>query len=89
MSSQSTNVESPRSLESFKFESKISSSKYPVYKAIDPKTENEVAIKLFPFNGFTTLNFRRETSVFSVLDHQNIIKMNECHDCTPSHAIDQ
>eukprot|EP00330_Aristerostoma_sp_ATCC50986_P000440 CAMPEP_0114579442 /NCGR_PEP_ID=MMETSP0125-20121206/3809_1 /TAXON_ID=485358 ORGANISM="Aristerostoma sp., Strain ATCC 50986" /NCGR_SAMPLE_ID=MMETSP0125 /ASSEMBLY_ACC=CAM_ASM_000245 /LENGTH=307 /DNA_ID=CAMNT_0001770171 /DNA_START=65 /DNA_END=985 /DNA_ORIENTATION=+ len=83
MSSQIIN-----SLETYHFENKISSSKYPVYKAIDTKTNKEVAVKLFPRMGHTSLNFQRETGIFSQLKHKNIISMNECQDSAPTHAIE-
>jgi len=65
------------SLEHYNITDKLSSSKYSVYKGFNTQLSQEVALKFFPFNGFTDKNYSNEVANLKKLNHPNIIKMIE------------
>ena len=84
MISQNSTIESQafNSLERLDIGKKLASSKYSVYKALDKNTNQEVALKFYPFNDSLDKNYTNEKSILSKLDHPNIIKMVSSADKT-------
>ena len=70
-----------QTINNFAVQKKLSSSKYSVYKAINTKENNQVALKVFPSKSeHSPISFLRETRIFSKLSHPNIIKLYESVD---------
>ena len=59
MSIQNSTIESQTSssLERFEIGKKLASSKYSVYKALDKNTNQEVALKFYPYNDSLDKNY--------------------------------
>lgn len=71
-SSKSTNP-----LTFFKITKKLSSGRYSVFHALDTKTKQEVALKIFPSYRCDSVNFRTESTFLRELQHPNIIQLFE------------
>jgi len=71
-------------LERYTINKKLSSSKYPVYRATDNRNYRQVALKIFPIRSQVCKNFKRECEFFNSFNHPNIIKSYEAVDETPS-----
>jgi len=60
----------------------IEKSKYPVYKALDKRTNKEVALKIFPSTTGGSICYEREKNFLIKFSHSNIITLFESgQDC--------
>lgn len=63
----------------FEIIKKISSSKFPVFLINDPETNNQYALKLFPYENQNVNRAFLNESRFTFLDHPNIISFRKAH----------
>lgn len=71
-------------LDHYTLDKLLSHTKYPVYLATDTNQSKQVALKLFPVNSNSSINFQREIQILSNLTHQNIISLHENASHEPS-----
>jgi serine/threonine protein kinase len=83
MSIENSSTKGLNPLENFTLIKLLESSKYPVYKALDKRTNKEVALKLFPSTTGGCMCFEREKSFLSRLHHPTIITFFESADDCP------
>jgi serine/threonine protein kinase len=77
-----SHVQEVNPLDNFTFIKLLEQSKYPVYKALDKRSNKKVALKLFPSTTGGCLCFEREKSFLKKLNHPNIITFfDSAEDC--------
>lgn len=83
-SSASTTHQETLSTSPIKVESKISESKFPVYKIFWPQANQHYAMKVFRQDSKSGSMAYKNEKRFSVLNHKNLIKIVSCVDEQPT-----